>query len=41
MGIDAIALAISKSPNRARTESLVCKELGVNPDQLLKQTKES
>lgn len=39
MGVDCLALAISKSPNRAKTEEIIKKELGL--ERLTIKNKES
>ena len=43
MGIDTLALIIAMSPNKAKTENLVMKELGVQLDQVksLSKTKDN
>ena len=43
MGIDTLALIIATSPNKAKTENLVMKELGVQLDQVksLSKTKDN
>ena len=43
MGIDSLALIVATSPNKAKTESLVMKELGVQLDQVksLSKTKDN
>ena len=43
MGIDSLALIVATSPNKAKTENLVMKELGVQLDQVksLSKTKDN